>query len=136
MNKMKYSILIVFCYLLSSSIAAQSNDSTSYSWNPKKQMSYKVKSDYNTQGAKKDIVNGNIRILFSGGFGGMPDFNNEDDLAFQKKYGVKFYSLGCFRGGDDENQEAYNNRIFKYLDEKFGKTWRIEIRKDAIGFKN
>jgi hypothetical protein len=97
--------------------------------------SYQPESRYNARGAATDIESKKIRILFSGGFGGMPDFKNEKDKRFQKKYKVEFYSQGCLRYGINDDEEGYNKTIFKYLDSKYGKSWRKEIRKDAIGFE-
>ena len=96
---------------------------------------YEVISDFNKEGAKNDIIKNKIRILFSGGFGGMPTFNSDNDLEFQKKYSVKFLSQGCIRMGKYENEKEYNSAIFAYLDKKFGQNWRYEIRDDAIGIK-
>lgn len=64
----------------------------------------------------------------------MPDFNSELDKTFQNKYHVTFLSQGCVRWGENENEAAYNQVIFKYLDKKYGKAWRYELRDDAIGF--
>lgn len=92
-------------------------------------------SHYNSKGAKQDLKQGKPLILFSGGFGGMPDFNSKADIDFQRKYQVKFYSQGCVRYGENENEEAYNQVVFQYLDQEYGKGWRDELRINAIGFK-
>lgn len=42
-------------------------------------------SEFNIAGAEKDICNNNIRILFPGGFGGMPDFENPKRQCFSEK---------------------------------------------------
>lgn len=97
--------------------------------------SYQITSNFNAKGAEKDIKKNNIRILFAGGFTGIPNFKNDKDTSFQEKYSVKFFSQGCVRMGENENEEEYNHIIFNYLDKKFGENWRSEIRKDAIGFK-
>lgn len=91
-------------------------------------------SDYNKKGAFLAIKKNNIKILFSGGFGGMPNFKNKSDIQFQKKYKVEFFSQGCVRYGENEDEEGYNKIIFEYLDKKYGTKWRKEIRNDAIGF--
>lgn len=93
---------------------------------------YIMYSRYNASGAACDIDSGKVQILFLGGFGGMPSFDNVRDQQFQEKYQAEFWSQGCVRMvGDDE--EAYNWAIFEYLDEKYGEGWREEIRTDAIG---
>ena len=62
-------------------------------------------------------------------------FDRRRDYEFQNKYSVTFLSQGCIRNGIDENEEAYNKVVFAFLDKKYGKKWRYEIRTDAIGFK-
>lgn len=56
------------------------------------------------------------------------------DSIFEKKFKVYYYEQGCI-GPDNEMMIAYNQVVFKYLDEKFGRDWRKSIRKDIIGFK-
>jgi hypothetical protein len=91
-------------------------------------------SPYNAEGAETAIKKAKTRILFPGGFGGMPDFSSPADKAFQTKYDVEFFSQGCVHSGENENEAAYNQVVFKYLDKKYGKAWRYELRDDAIGF--
>ncbi|MGV3612172.1 MAG: hypothetical protein ACO1N0_14530 [Fluviicola sp.] len=93
----------------------------------------KFESPYTPKGARKDLKNGKPVILFHGGFGGMPDFSSEQDKAFQRKYGVEFFSQGCMRMPDDD-EEGYNQVIFDYLDKKYGVGWKYDLRYDAIGF--
>ena len=89
-------------------------------------------SGYNKERALSDIKMGNITILLPGGIVAAPELST--DVAFEKKYGVRFHSQGCTRFPKD-NEPAYNEEVFKYLDLKFGKEWRDEIRKDAVGFR-
>lgn len=133
MKKTFGTYLIIFFSLLTWGTNAQSEkDSTELK---KPIFTNSIKSDFNQEGAKKDIKDEKVRILFPGGFGGMPNFDNEKDITFQKKYSVEFFSQGCIRMGEDENEEEYNQTFFTYLDEKFGNQWRNEIRKGAIGIK-
>ncbi|MDF3026537.1 MAG: hypothetical protein K0S23_844 [Fluviicola sp.] len=97
--------------------------------------SFEIVSLYNEEGAKADIKKGDPRILFPGGFGGMPDFSSKADREFQEKYRVEFFSQGCLRSGEHEDEAGYNQVIFDYLDKKYGMAWRYELREDAIGFK-
>ncbi len=92
-------------------------------------------SRYNKAGALQDIKKHEMQILFSGGFGGMPDFSSAEDQLFQKRYGLTFHSQGCLRSGEGENEAEYNQTIFAYLDKTYGTKWRYELRKDAIGFE-
>lgn len=81
--------------------------------------------------AKRDIDKNKPRLLFSGGIA--PVIYSDQD-KFEKKYGVKYSDYGCVTPSY-ECIEQYNKEIFKYLDNKFGKSWRREIRKDVIGYK-
>ncbi|CAL2103847.1 conserved exported protein of unknown function [Tenacibaculum sp. 190130A14a] len=128
--------LIAFCFLSILEINAQDSENETNQINKSIfKFSYQPESHFNSKGAKKDIANDNIKILFAGGLMGIPDFNNEKDTFFQKKYSVKFYSQGCLRNGKNENEEAYNQTIFLYLDKRYGKVWRNEIRENVIGLK-
>ena len=86
----------------------------------------------NSEKALKDIKNGMIKIILPGGFVAASELPG--DAAFEEKYGISFFSQGCVRFAGD-NESAYNQEVFKYLDEKLGKDWRSEIRTDAIGLK-
>ena len=81
--------------------------------------------------AQHDMVKNKPRLLLSSGIA--PVIYSDQD-KFEKKYGVKYYDYGCVTP-PHECIEQYNKEIFKYLDNKFGKSWRREVRKDVIGFK-
>ena len=89
-------------------------------------------SGYNKEKALSDIKKGYIKIILPGGIVSATELPNDE--SFEKKYGVRFTSQGCVRSFGD-NESAYNEEVFKYLDQKFGKEWRGEIRKDAVGLK-
>ena len=99
-----------------------------------KELEFASISLYDKEKAISNIANDDIVILFSGSFGGMPNFKNEKDSIFQKKYKVTFYSEGCIRSSSEEDMLMYNETIFNYLDSKFGENWRKEIRNNSIGF--
>lgn len=99
------------------------SDSAAYYWE---------QSEFNAEGALRDIKNNNMRVLLPGGI--IQLTTTTSDSMFEKKYNVHFLSQGCVRL-PGENQSAYNQEIFKYLDLKFGQDWRREIRSDAIGLE-
>ncbi len=91
-------------------------------------------SHYNAKGAWQDLKNGTPTILFPEG---VPAFDSEKDLEFQRKYHVEFLSPGFFHMiGQNKDKKGYNRVIFAYLDKKYGTIWRNELRSDAIGFEN
>jgi len=89
-------------------------------------------SSINEDTAKFDIQNGKPRLLLVGGI--VPGIEPGQE-NFEKKYGIIYYDFGCVVPGPYECIIEYNNVIFEYLDDKFGKEWRKEVRKDVIGFE-
>jgi CarboxypepD_reg-like domain len=89
------------------------------------------KSRNNEVGAKEDIENNAVKLFLPGGYAGSAELPL--DSTFEKKYQLNFVSLGCVRSPDDDFDQ-YNKNIFRYLDKKYGKSWRKEIRRDVIGF--
>ena len=80
--------------------------------------------------AKKDIKNNSVSLFLQGG---IAPITTNSDREFGKKFRVEIVEYGCV-GLDRSFSVAYNAEIFKYLDQKFGKLWRNEIRNDIIGF--
>ena len=88
--------------------------------------------DINDTTAKHDIIKRKIQLLLVGGI--VPiRFNNQND--FEKKYGLKYVDYGDQIPASLECLALYNKTIFEYLDNKFGKSWRFEVRPDVIGFR-
>ncbi|MBG8552668.1 FEKKY domain-containing protein [Hymenobacter guriensis] len=56
------------------------------------------------------------------------------DKGFENKFGVIYREEGCV-GPNVDCIRLYNVRIFSYLEQKFGRSWRKDIRKDVVGFK-
>ena len=80
--------------------------------------------------AELDIENNKPRLLV---FGGIAPYTTHEDGKFGNKYGIMFQVFGDTAPPMD-CLEQYNNRIFQYLDKKFGGEWRKEVRKDVVGF--
>jgi hypothetical protein len=87
---------------------------------------------FDKDSAYQDIKNGEPKLLLSGGIA--PWFGEDDDV-FEKKYGFKYYEFGC-QHVVMECVEAYSSIVFDYLDKKFGKKWRKEVRSDVLYLKN
>ncbi|MFC5269068.1 hypothetical protein [Adhaeribacter terreus] len=81
--------------------------------------------------AQQDIKNDSAFIYV---LGGIAIIEYTTDEAFEKRYNVRFHSYGC-NSAQQQCLINYNWLIFDYLETKFGKIWRKEIRKDAVGFK-
>lgn len=81
--------------------------------------------------AESDRKNGTPFLLL---MGGIAPVIVDTDTEFEEKYGVFFYEYGC-TGSDDKMLTAYNETVFGFLTDRFGKKWMREVRKDVIGLK-
>ena len=80
---------------------------------------------YNVETAKRDIKENKLCLLFNGIMSDIP--LSKADEAFEKKYNIQYVNFldapqwnDCIR--------LYNGEIGRFLDEKFGKSWRKEIK--------
>jgi hypothetical protein len=89
--------------------------------------------NYSREKALKDIQSKKPTILLQGGIAPVV---YTTDKNFESKYQILFNDFGCVAGDRQECLIAYNKTIFDYLDKTYGKKWRREIRKDAIGLRN
>ena len=87
--------------------------------------------EVNKKIAEFDIKNKKLRILLVGGIA--PKHYSNQEIV-EKKYGFEYYDFGCI-SPSTKCIIQYNTVIFSYLDKKFGKLWKKEVRKDAIGLK-
>jgi hypothetical protein len=88
-------------------------------------------NSFNREKAIDDIKKGKPKLLLVGGIAPVVYTTDKD---FEEKFGITFYDFGC----TPDRQEcmlAYNRTVFAYLDKKFGKKWRSEIRKDVEGLR-
>jgi hypothetical protein len=89
----------------------------------------KTKCDVDSAIAEKDIIKKKPRLLLIGSIA--PIFYKNQNI-FERKFHIIYHDYG-------DNPPAiecvvqYNKRIFEYLDLKFGKIWRQEVRQDVIG---
>lgn len=80
---------------------------------------------------KADFKNNTIFLFLQSG---IAPIIYDSDKDFENKYGIYFSDFGCI-APDYKCVIEYNNHVFDYLNETFGKKWMKEIRKDIIGFK-
>lgn len=81
--------------------------------------------------AIEDIRSGKVNILKSSG---IAPVYYKSDTKFAKKYNVNFVEYGC-EAVAWESLYEYNKTVFEYLDKKYGKKWRKNIRKDIVGIE-
>lgn len=93
------------------------------------QLNIKLNCQRKKEDAIKDIEQHTMKLLL---IGGDAPIVYTKDQKFSEKYKISFYDYGCLP--DDYNCIlSYNKAIFSYLDEKYGKGWRDEVRNDVIG---
>ena len=115
----KHIILVLLTTIVSSTKAQSSND---------------IKESVNSKGIKQVTITVDSKVEVLLVQGGIVSTETQADLDFEKKYNVDLRDYGCV-GLDEDYSVAQNEKVFKQLDNKFGKEWRAELRKDTIGFK-
>lgn len=87
--------------------------------------------EVNKDCAERDLAIGKPRLLLQGGIAPVVYASDEQ---FGAAYGVQFVDFGC-SGPGYECMVRYNQRIFEYLDGRYGVRWRRQVRKDVIGLR-
>jgi hypothetical protein len=82
--------------------------------------------------ALKEVAKDSARLLLVGSIS--PIGNSSEDFDFEKEFKINYFDFGC-TPPCEECILLYNRAIFKHLDQKYGKSWRAEIRPNVIGFK-
>lgn len=81
--------------------------------------------------ATQDIREGHKFLYLRGGIASVI---TKKDIAFEKRYGTDLREFGCM-AGDHAIIAAYNSTVFRYLDSRYGNTWRAHLREDTIGLR-
>ncbi|WP_348744847.1 hypothetical protein [Tenacibaculum sp. 190524A05c] len=84
--------------------------------------------EYSAEQAEKDWKNGRPKLLLFGSI--VPTGNSQYDIKFEKSYGIEYFDFGC-TPPTAECIKIYNERIFRFMDEKYGKKWRSKVRSDV-----
>lgn len=87
---------------------------------------------YSGKRAEYDLRKGRVIVLLPGGFIGTPLYH--EDSLFMEKYHIQYQSLGCIQMVDDD-YAGYNRVMFRYLDRRYGHSWRKRVHKDVFGRK-
>ena len=88
----------------------------------------KANCDYNVDTAINDWNQKKAKLLIIGSIA--PLANTKYDKRFEKKYGIDYFDFGC-TPAPSECIKEYNEKIFELLDQKYGKRWRKNVRKDV-----
>ena len=81
--------------------------------------------------AEQDIQNDKPRLLL---ISGIAPYVSVEDSKFAKRYGIIFQDFGDTPPAESCVKQ-YNSTVFDFLDKKFGKKWREEVRGDVVGLK-
>ncbi|WP_430899098.1 MULTISPECIES: hypothetical protein [unclassified Paraflavitalea] len=49
---------------------------------------------------------------------------------------MKYVLFGCEPDYEHEAMSEYNRKVERYLDRRFGKKWRLELRGNVVGIVN
>ena len=81
--------------------------------------------------AQLDLDRGKVQLMLQGGFAPVHIAGQE---LFERKYKLSYFDLGCVVPSN-LCIAHYNAEVAKFLDKKYGKTWRKEVRKDVTGLQ-
>lgn len=84
---------------------------------------------YSIKQANADLKNGKGKFLL---LGGIVSTYIKGQEVFEKKYGIVYRDFGCVMPSDI-SIEDYNKVVASFMDKKYGKGWRKEVRKDVKG---
>ena len=90
----------------------------------------KVSEKYSRESAEKALREGTANLLIVGGIA--PVYYRGQE-KFKKKYGVGYYDFGDLVEGTSQERRAYNEVIFEWLNQHYGKKWQEDVRPDVVG---
>lgn len=91
-----------------------------------------VSEKYSVESAKIALENGTAELVAICGTALI--LNSRKDNLFKEKYGVGIKVFGDVIDGSPQELKRYNYAIFEWLDEKYGKGWIKDVRKEVVGY--
>ena len=77
---------------------------------------------------EKDLKANRIKLLL---LGGIAPIHVKGQKQHEKRFNFEYHDYGCI-AESDECSRAYSAKAFKYLDKKYGKGWRKQVRQDVL----
>ena len=119
-----YSYSVCLCLLL-----------LSFSWRASAQAAVvigeaKVSEKYSRESAEKALRERTANLLI---VGGIAPLHYRGQEKFKKKYGVGYYDFGDLLQCSYRDMRAYNEVIFEWLNQHYGKKWQKDVRPDVVG---
>ena len=90
----------------------------------------KVSDKYSRESAEKALREGTANLLIVGGIAPVIYRGQE---KFKKKYGVGYYDFGDLVECSHQEMRAFNEVIFEWLTQLYGKKWQEDVRPDVAG---
>ena len=120
-----YSYSVCLCLLL-----------LSFSWKASAQAAIvigepKVSEKYSRESAEKALKEGTANLLMI--TGGTVYVIHSGQEKFKKKYGVGYHDFGEYLECSYRDMRAYNEVIFEWLNQHYGKKWQKDVRPDVVG---
>ena len=120
-----YSYSVCLCLLL-----------LSFSWKASAQAAIvigepKVSEKYSRESAEKALREGTANLLMI--TGGTVYVIHSGQEKFKKKYGVGYHDFGEYLECSYRDMRAYNEVIFEWLNQHYGKKWQKDVRPDVVG---
>jgi len=84
---------------------------------------------YSIKLANADLKKGNVKFLLRGGI--VSTYIKGQEI-FEKKYGIAYSEFGCVMPVNISIND-YNKVVASFMDRKYGKDWRKEVRSDIQG---
>jgi len=84
---------------------------------------------YSIKLANADLKRGSIKFLLRGGI--VSTYVKGQEI-FEKKYGIAYAEFGCVMPVNISIND-YNKVVASFMDRKYGKDWRKEVRNDIQG---
>jgi len=84
---------------------------------------------YSIKLANTDLKNGTVKFLLRGGI--VSTYVKGQEI-FEKKYSIAYRDFGCVMPANI-SIEDYNKVVASFMDKKYGKGWRKDVRRDVQG---
>lgn len=87
---------------------------------------------YSVESAKIALENGTAELVATCGTSLI--LHSRQDNLFKEKYGIGIKVFGDVIDGSPQEMKLYNYTIFEWLDDKYGKLWIQDVRKEVVGY--
>ena len=90
----------------------------------------KASEKYSRESVEKALREGTANLLMMGGVAPVIHRGQE---KFKEKYGVGYYDFGEYLECTPREMRVYNEVIFEWLNQQYGKEWQKDVISDVVG---